>query len=85
MIAQILDHPVEQRRRVIIGKRGLRDSGHADHVVPTLPRHRKKCQRAAHRGHAARLSRAIGEVASHAVQLEIDLGLVPTSHPGGPG
>ena len=84
-VAQILDHPVEQRRRVIVGKRGLRDSGYPDDIVPALPRRRKKCQRAAYGGHAARLTRAIGEMAPHAVQLEIDPGLVSPGHPGGPG
>ena len=84
-VAQILDHPVEQRGRVIVGKRGLGDSGHPDNIVPTLARRRKKCERAAYGRHAARLTRAVGEVAPHAVQLEIDPGLVSPGHPGGPG
>src|ERR1700677_218820 len=82
-VAQILDHPVEQRCRVIVGKRGLRDSGYPDDKVPALPRGREKCQGAAYGGHAPRLPRAIGEVAPHAVQLEIDPGLVSPGHPGG--
>ena len=68
MCAEITHHPRKQPREILIRECGLRDAGNLHEVMPPWAAHRKRHERLPQRRHLARSARAVGKMASHALE-----------------